>query len=188
LADDLRAPLAAIRELSNQQLALEEIAKLDKLADDLLELSRVGSSEIKVRFEAIDLRKIVEDALANTRHLIEAKSVELAVQLGDRPIMVNGDRDRLVQAATNLLLNAQQTTPARGRVGIACVANDRFGLVIVEDNGAGVPGDLLPDIFAGPALGLAIAHRLVSHHDGVLTASSGGANQGSTFVIKLPRI
>lgn len=168
--------------ISDTANADRQIQIIGQLADDLLELSRLGSKQVEFQLAPLELRGVVEQAVGKAR--VDGK--ELVVKLGDQPIMVNADRERLVQAITNLVVDAARHTPERGRIGVACLVDPRSAIVIVEDNGLGISPEMLPEIFAGPRIGLALAHRLVAHHKGVLTASSGGLNQGTTFTLKLP--
>ncbi|MFT3698682.1 MAG: response regulator [Kofleriaceae bacterium] len=157
--------------------AKDQPERVGRLADDLNELARVGRGPLAV--EQLDLRKIVAQGLQNAR-------VEATLQLANDPVTIHGNQDRLVQAVANVLLTAMRSHA--DKIHVACIAKDRTALVIVEDNGAGISPELLPDIFDNHSLGigLALAHRIVMRHKGTLSASSAGANQGTTFVVQLP--
>jgi signal transduction histidine kinase len=100
----------------------------------------------------------------------------------------------------NLLGNALKFTPKGGRISIAARALDGSAEIRVSDTGAGIDPEFLPHVFerfrqadhttarryGGVGLGLSIARELVEAHKGCITAESGGAGQGSTFVVTLP--
>jgi CheY-like chemotaxis protein len=117
-------------------------------------------------------------------------------------VRVQADVTRLQQVVTNLLDNAVKYTPPDGRVDITVAADGPDAVLTVRDTGVGIHRDVLPRIFdlfvqgnetmarsaGGLGLGLTIVQRLVALHGGSVSASSPGPNQGSEFVVRLPRI
>lgn len=100
----------------------------------------------------------------------------------------------------NLLTNAVKFTPAGGSIGVGISSENGFVVLNVNDTGAGISPDFLPNVFerfrqdratikrsGGLGLGLAVVRNLVQMHGGSVSAASGGENQGSTFTVRLPR-
>ena len=131
---------------------------------------------------------------------IAAKRQRLGLALRAPRHVVPGDASRLQQVIWNLLKNAAKFTPAEGEIRIATSnVADRL-VIVIADTGIGIASDALQTIFdafaqegpwvtsefGGLGLGLAIAKATVEAHQGTLTASSGGRDQGATFTIELP--
>ena len=177
-----------------------------KLVQDLLELSRISAGKLRLNPQLIELKPVIETALATVTQTAADKGINLTGQENvTRPVVVMGDRDRLQQVICNLLTNAIKFTPESGSVRVELsVGNDNssadaaYAEIWVIDTGIGIAADFLPHVFArfrqaeganaakGLGLGLAIARHIVELHDGTIHAESAGEGQGSTFVIRLP--
>jgi signal transduction histidine kinase len=113
----------------------------------------------------------------------------------DEPIMVTGDRERLIQVITNLVTNAINYTPPGGTITLTIIVENNTARIEVEDTGIGIAPENLPHIFQpfyrvvsaveGTGLGLSIAKEIVEQHQGLLDVRSV-PGQGSTFIITLP--
>jgi CheY-like chemotaxis protein len=148
----------------------------------------------------VDLRDVLASALDVVCPAADAKGVTLGRELGDAPVVVSGDADRLQQVVWNLLANAVKFTPRGGRVDVAIEATDDTARIVVNDTGEGIPADFLPHVFEpfrqadgsatrrheGLGLGLAIVRALVERHGGTVCAASAGT--GATFTVDLPRL
>jgi two-component system, sensor histidine kinase len=214
LAHELRNPLAPLRtfiDLVRDQPAdltpgaidmLERQTKqLVRLVDDLLDLTRIKADKIELRPEPSDLRAIVDDALATSRPVVDQRAHILAVHAPDAPVKVTADTSRLVQVVSNLVNNAARYTDRGGRIDVTVGHHDEASAFVrVRDNGMGIPAELQDTIFhmfvqervrsdgsGGLGLGLALSRRLVELHRGTIHCESAGANQGSTFEIRVPR-
>jgi signal transduction histidine kinase len=230
LGHELRNPLASIttglelmrmtldehpEETSNIQLLrtqgiLERQTRhLARLVDDLLDLARIRSGKIELRKSRVVLQDLLEQALHNSRPLIEAQQHELTMQLPDEIVELDGDSVRLVQVFSNLLNNAARYTPPKGRIVVRATRKDGATNgatneetpdeieIRVIDNGRGMSPDFLPHAFDafrqeseqpdhGLGLGLALAQQIVALHDGSVTAHSKGMGHGSELVVRLP--
>jgi CheY-like chemotaxis protein len=136
------------------------------------------------------------------RRLFEQARIELVVDVPRTSLWITGDSARLTQILDNLLSNALGSTPSGGIVGVELSADSTTGAatLVVRDNGAGIPADLLPhvfDVFAPGetgidrsrgrlGLGLVTAHGLVELHGGTIEAHSAGPSAGTEFCITLP--
>ena len=110
------------------------------------------------------------------------------------------DPVRLGQCFSNLFANAAKYTKLGGRIDVSLERDDEGAVVRVRDNGIGIPGDLLPNVFdlfrqaprgpdragGGLGLGLTIVRRLIELHEGRVEAKSKGMGMGSEFVVRLP--
>ena len=170
-----------------------------RLIEDLLDESRISAGKLRLELRAVDLEKVVGEAVRGARPAAEGKRIELSFTPPDAPCSTLGDPARLQQVIGNLLGNAIKFTPEGGRVEVRLVHDEPFALVEVIDSGRGIDPSLLPFIFdrfrqgtttgerqGGLGLGLAITRHLVEMHDGSITAASDGPDSGATFTISLP--
>ena len=175
---------------------LEEADRLRKIVAEFSDFARMPKPELS----RIDLNEIVRSALSLYQGQVLVES-RLAKDLPE----LDGDKGQLTQVLLNLVENARDALGAdlqtsgrgNGRITVTTKrgeANDRV-LLVVEDNGPGVPADLKDKIFApyfttkqakgGTGLGLAIVHRIVSDHGGRITISDA-PEHGARFTIELP--
>jgi len=217
LGHELRNPLAAIssivevlriggacEERLRQSVAVidRQVRHLVRLVDDLLSLSRISRGQMELRAAPMDARESIRDAVAQARPAIEAGDARLDLDLPGEPLPVEGDRERLTQILTNLLVNACRYTGKGGTVTLSAeLAGDRV-LVRVRDTGIGIAAEDLPRLFepftrlesarqhnsGGLGLGLALARQLATLHGGTLEARSDGPGRGSEFTLALPRL
>jgi PAS domain S-box-containing protein len=172
-------------------------AKMQRLLDDLLELSRIG--RLMNPPQAVPFAAIVHEALDLVRARIEACGPEIIVA-PDLPI-VYGDRVRLVEVIQNLVDNAckflgHQPDP---RIEIGQNGDDANGwpILFVRDNGIGIEPQYCQRIFGlfnkldaqtdGTGVGLALVKRIIEVHGGRIWVESAGAGHGATFCFTLPR-
>ncbi|MCC6070134.1 ATP-binding protein [Massilia sp. GCM10020059] len=217
LAHELRNPLAPIssaaellklgtldteRVRSTGALIARQVGHMTGLVDDLLDVSRVTSGMAVIQDEEVDIKRVLADAMEQVRPLMEARKHRCVVQTAPGSVAVGGDYKRLVQVVANLLHNAAKYTPEHGRIEVALEAGDDHATLKVSDNGVGISPELLPSVFelfsqaerssdraqGGLGLGLALVKSLVELHGGSVAAASAGANAGSSFTVRLPRL
>ena len=216
LAHELRNPLAPIsagadllrltrvdegrvRQIS--ELISRQVKHMTSLVDDLMDVSRVTRGLVTLNNALLDARHIVTDAVEQVRPLIDACGHQLAVHTPPESASVLGDQKRLIQVITNVLNNAAKYTPKGGSIVLRMDATASEVVFSVADNGIGMGPDMVGRVFelftqaertsdrsqGGLGIGLALVKSLVELHEGTVTASSGGADQGSEFTIRLPR-
>jgi signal transduction histidine kinase len=214
VSHELRTPLTAVlgwvQMLRSGELdfemtsrALESIqrnARLqEELIGDILDVSKIGTGQLSIEFEPIDLRRIVEETLDTVSFLADAKSLQLKSDLQATPEIL-GDRKRFHQILSNLVGNAIKFTPEHGTIEVSLDHDDTEIRLRVRDSGKGIDKDLLPHIFepfvqgdrastrrfSGLGLGLTIVHRLVQLHGGTIQAESLGEGKGAVFTVRLP--
>jgi signal transduction histidine kinase len=215
LAHELRNPLAPVRnaiellqlqgpatpELQWAKDVIErQMQTMTRLIDDLMDMSRVSQGKIELKRELVELSKVLQFAVESSRPLIEECNHLLTVKLPPYPVIVNGDFTRLSQVFLNLLNNAAKYMEPGGRIEISAEQQTSDVIVVVRDNGIGIPAANLPSIFemfsqvesalsrsrGGLGIGLYLAKRLVAKHGGYLSARSDGPGKGSEFVVRLP--
>lgn len=213
LSHELRTPMTATlgwaamlkRDLAPDtfRVAIDTIEKSARaqaaLIDDLLDVSRIVTGKLQLSFAPIALRPVVEAAVDALRPAASAKRIQIELALDDAPL-VAGDAIRLQQVLSNVVSNAVKFTPAGGAVSVSLQGSDQHAVVVVSDNGTGIPRRFLPHVFdrfrqadsstsrlhGGLGLGLAIVKSLVELHGGTVTAESEGEGRGATFTIALP--
>ncbi len=215
LGHELRNPLAPIStaaqllklqapDASRVRYASDVISRqvdhMNSLLGDLLDVSRVTRGLVTLSLEPVELGTVIDRALEQTSTLMAQKKHQLARELPDGPLVVQGDKTRLIQIVANLVNNAAKYTPPEGQIGIRVRTGDGQLSITVDDNGEGFSQELLPRIFdlfsqaertpdrsqGGLGLGLALVQSLVRLHGGSVTAYSAGAGQGSSFTVRLP--
>lgn len=215
LAHELRNPLAPIRNaleivrlagdggesVGRQRERIErQVAQLQRLVDDLLDVSRITVGKFRLNLEMLTIQEVVEAALDGARPLFDRAKLTLTVKQPEEPIRLSGDRVRLTQALTNLLHNAAKFTEAGGRVWLTVVPAPGSVSIVVRDTGVGIPANLLPAIFnlftqvdqslnrsqGGLGIGLGLVRKLMEMHGGTVRAESEGHGLGSMFTLNLP--
>jgi PAS domain S-box-containing protein len=215
LSHELRNPLAPIRSSlvlleraapgaaqarRAQEIIGRQVAHMTHLVDDLLDVNRISSGKIQLRFERVDLRDVVARTAEDLRALFTAGGVVLSVALGGEPLFVRGDRTRLAQVVGNLLQNAAKFTSQGGKAAISVERQGQAAVVRVRDDGAGIEASMLDHLFepfaqsdttldrsrGGLGLGLALVRGLVEMHGGQATARSDGLGCGAEFEVRVP--
>ena len=212
IAHDLRTPLTVIMgylegmsdgtlKATPQRLEAmyNETVVLKRLIDDLRTLSLADAGELKLVYQVLQPRELLEQVEQSFEPLAAEQQVALKVQADADLPDVQVDRERMVQVLANLVSNALRYTPAGGSVTLrARQASDNVQL-IVSDTGSGIEADKLPYVFerfyrveearqqsqGKSGLGLAIAKSLVEAHHGSIAAESSAAT-GTAIIITLP--
>jgi two-component system CheB/CheR fusion protein len=215
LAHELRNPLTPIRYATRllepgvpPQMASDakkmidrQLAQMAHLLDDLLDVSRVTRGVLEIDREQLDLREIIEGAVASVKPLAEAARQELTVSMPADALSVSGDSVRFAQILGNLLHNATKYTPAGGHIAVSAAATGEEVIVRIKDNGVGIAPASLQTVFdlfvqveapgtrsaGGLGIGLSLARDLAKLHGGLIEAHSAGLGLGSEFVLRLPR-
>ena len=213
VSHELRSPMAAVigaartlqdrwRMLTAAQresfLALigDETARLAELVGDVLDTSRIEAGTFSYRFEEVDLRRVVDEAV-EVAALAQQEVPVVASVRGALPA-IRGDRARLRQVLGNLIENAVKYSPEGGEVRVSAAAGNGAVRIAVRDAGPGIPRDQQALIFEkfgradveggskpGTGLGLFIARSIAEAHGGSLAVNSG-AEPGATFTLTLP--
>jgi len=212
IAHELRTPLTVLQgnlralldgvyplELSEVATLYDETRLLNRLVDDLRELSLAEAGQLLLNLQATDVRALLQTAAASFAPVAETQSVSLALEVSDGLPLANTDPDRLAQVVRNLLSNALRHTPGGGKVTVFASIEQKMIRVVVADTGDGTPADELPRVFdrfyrgdksrarasGGSGLGLAIAKTWVAAMGGEIGVESE-PGRGSRFWFTAP--
>jgi diguanylate cyclase (GGDEF)-like protein len=217
VAHELRNPLTPIRLAASllvqrdyanaasvarlQSIIDGQVTHMARLIDDLLDGSRLSTGKLRLERGAVDLQHVINVAIATCAPAMRAKTQTFTSNLLSDPIAFHGDAIRLTQVFSNLLDNASKYTPTDGHIALNATISPSTIVISVSDDGIGIAADDLLSIFdlfvqdrrglvmanGGLGIGLAVVRDLVSAHGGSVVAHSMGRDQGSTFVVTLPR-
>jgi NtrC-family two-component system sensor histidine kinase KinB len=174
----------------------EDMARLDRLMRELLDLSKIESEGATAIREAVDPTAMLQEAADSLRLQVEKRGLQLQVDVPAELPPVLADRDEIERVIVNLITNASRATPAGGTIALAATRRDGEIAFSVTDTGTGIPRDYLARIFepfvqvpnapaGGSGLGLTISRRIVEAHGGQLTVQSE-PGRGSTFTFTVP--
>jgi histidine kinase len=213
VAHELRTPLTTIKgsmeglmdgvltaDVQTFQQIHRQTDRLQRLIDDLQELSRVEAGAYTMNLLLREVQDLVETTKTTLIHQFEEKGVALSIELDPGLPLVYADEDRIGQVLLNLVGNALQYTPAGGVVTIRARQERDEVQISISDTGVGIPDEHIDQIFTrfyrvdssrsrsvgGSGIGLTIAKHLTEAHGGRIWAESPGADQGSTFTFTLP--
>ncbi|MCB0033539.1 MAG: HAMP domain-containing histidine kinase, partial [Anaerolineales bacterium] len=216
VSHELRTPLTSVKgyinllrvsaeeNLTPQQQQLVRIAdqNADRLIDRvnrIIEIAELQSGTLKLHFERVAFQEIADERAAYWRQRFEEKQIRFEYQNVDDPLWMNGDRPRLAWILDNLLQNAFDYTPHKGRVYLIVSKQDDRIAVEVSDNGIGIPEADHRHLFTrffriqheppfdvrGVGLGLFIVNALVELHRGSVWVEST-YGEGSRFGFVIP--
>jgi signal transduction histidine kinase len=213
IAHDLRTPLTVIGGYIESlrdgvlepnptrfDVLHQEVQHLQHLVEDLRTLSLADAGELKLNRQRIAPLTLLEQTASAFKHQAEQKQIALQVLAEPGLPEIAVDEIRIAQVLGNLVSNALRYTSDGGRIVLSAQRQVGQLRLSVEDDGAGIAPDALPQIFErfhrGDAsrqqsdlesgLGLAIVRSLVEAHGGTITAKSEGVGKGSAFSVCLP--
>ncbi len=219
LAHELRNPLAPIKnavqlmgmtELSDEleevrSTMARQVEQLICLIDDLLDVSRIGRGKIQLRKSVVDLRDVIHAAVEASNTFVKEKNQHLHVQLCKDSAIALVDPARMTQIVSNLLNNASRYSDSGSHIDLTLAVDQLdgqagWGVIAVRDNGIGIAGDRMEEIFqmfsqvhdsldrgsAGLGIGLTLVKTLIEIHGGSVQAQSDGIGMGSVFTVRVP--
>jgi histidine kinase len=213
VAHELRTPLSSIKgymeglidgvlpgQANTYQQVYHEADRLQRLVDDLQELSRVEAGTFELNRQPVVMPELLQQTTARLRPQFKEKGVNLKLNLPASLPEVLADEDRICQVLMNLIGNALQYTPSGGMVTVMAKVETAQLVMIVADTGLGIAPEHLPHLFTrfyrvdksrsraggGSGIGLTIARHLVEAHGGSIWARSEGKGSGSQFGFSLP--
>jgi PAS domain S-box-containing protein len=215
LAHEIRNPLAPIRsalalmdrsrpedpvQLKMRRTIDRQSQRLSRIANDMIEISRVTRGALSIERKPVDMAEVVERAAEAAAPAIERAGHTLSVDLPRERTFVTGDLERLVQVLANLLDNAARYTPDGGGIAVKAWREQRQVALSVRDTGRGIAADEIRSVFGmfvqgrsplhrvgtGLGVGLALARNIVELHGGTIEALSEGEDKGAEFIVRLP--
>ncbi|MBV8361918.1 MAG: response regulator [Deltaproteobacteria bacterium] len=217
LSHELRNPLMPIRmsldhalrapgpERLAESLAIidRQVSHLQRIVNDLLEVTRITRGRIELQRETLDLREQVGVVIHDYRGSFDRIGVTIASQSDETPLWVYVDRERITQIVGNLFSNCAKFTPRGGQVNVSMRHTGHSYVELqVRDNGEGMIPTTVEHAFepfsqqsqskdrpfGGLGLGLAMVKGLVELHGGTVLIASKGLGQGTTVSITLPLV
>jgi len=216
VSHELRTPLAITREgiaivldqkagpvTSKQQKALtyaqNNIDRLARLINDLLDFSKLEAGKIKLQREQLDIVQLIRETGAGFRAQADQKGLNIEVDVPPDPVMVFADKDRIIQVLTNLMSNSLKFTE-KGSILLSVRQGVMSAICAVKDTGRGIEEKDLPKVFEkfqqfgriegggnkGTGLGLAISKQLVELHGGTIGIAST-PEKGTCITFTLPQ-
>jgi Na+/proline symporter/nitrogen-specific signal transduction histidine kinase len=212
---ELRTPLTSIRALAElmqddagmpqaqrQQfvgIIVAETERLTRLVNQVLDMAKIESGHAEWHVAPVDMRALVERAVATTAEVFRERAAQVQVQLPDEAPVLQADPDRILQVLLNLLSNAAKFVPSPGGQVQVRLTSDAQGVTVcVQDNGPGVqPGheamifdrfhqtDLGVQVAHGTGLGLPISRHIAEHFGGRLWLEPS-VQPGACFCFWLP--
>jgi len=212
---ELRTPLNAMINIAevisrgtegsvneNQKAGLSMIAvsgkRLTYLINDIIDYSKLKNFELKMNFEAVNLKRVAESVMNVLARLNKTDKVQMLIDIPDDLPDIYTDENRLLQILYNLIGNAQKFTEA-GYIKVSASKTGDFVEICIEDTGIGIPEDKLDTIFesfrqleasltrksGGTGLGLSITKYLVEAHGGKMCVQSK-VGEGTKFYFSIP--
>lgn len=212
IAHELRTPLTTLRgqlealedgvvepDLTALESLKEDAAILTRLVEDLQQLSLAEAGHLELDLLPVDVGETVRGALSRFEPELEARGVDLEVDIQPGIPMIEADQVRVAQVLNNLVKNAILHTPEGGVIGVGARSGEGEIVLSVSDTGPGIASEDLPYVFerfyradrsraratGGAGLGLTIARSLVEAHGGRIRVESE-PGKGSTFLFTLP--
>jgi Na+/proline symporter/signal transduction histidine kinase len=213
---ELRTPLTSIRAFSEilrdhsdldlhrrgkfLGIIIKESERLTRLINQVLDLAKIESGNAEWHSSEIDMREVIEDAIAASSHLFQERNIAVRTVIPERLPKLFADRDRLVQVMLNLLSNAAKFCDRQDALVTVTVSRLPDCLQVdVADNGVGISaadqktifdkfrqvGDKLTGKPQGTGLGLPISRQIISHFGGRLWVDSR-PGAGATFSFTVP--
>jgi len=204
LDGNLRAMLDGLHELTEEEIAIlfEQTKHLNRLVDDLRELTLAEADQLSLNLAEIDLNRLINETAAHFELSGHEQGILLTTEVDSPLIHPRLDENRIRQVLHNLIANAFRFTPKGGNVMISAkrLPEKNAVEIQVKDTGTGISEEELPHIFnrfynkmqrsnlmnEGTGLGLAIVKAIIELHGGSISVASAGRDQGCTFLIILP--
>lgn len=212
VSHELRNPLNAIMgwvriarmgpSAEDLEHALETIERnavaQTELINDLLDVGRIEGGRFHLETEPLNLARVTRDALDTVLPNARSKSIRIETALDEDQSDIIGDPRRLQQVIWNLLSNAIKFSEPDSRIQVTLGRASSAVELTVEDEGIGIPADLIDRIFdpfkqgdtenrrSGLGLGLSIVKSIVELHGGDIAVASDGEGHGTTFRVSLP--
>ncbi|QPC83160.1 HAMP domain-containing histidine kinase [Phototrophicus methaneseepsis] len=215
VSHELKTPLASIKGYMEAlqdgvlpvtpetfQLIHQEADRLQRLVDDLQQLSRTEAGQVSMNIQTHKPDEIVQAVIERMRPQFHEKGIQLHVDVPQTLPEVRADRDRTAQVLTNLIGNALQYTASGGEVRVTALSEHGFVRFSVTDTGCGLAATDLDRVFqrfyrvdksrsrasGGSGIGLTLAKHLIEAQGGDISVTSAGLGKGSQFTFTLPTV
>ncbi len=207
---ELKTPLTSIKaylqllergDLKNNEYnfvkkSLAQIKKLNNLIADLLDVSKIQAGSLQLNLGDFPLKELIYESIEAVGHMYSSHEIVLESEVPE--INLHGDKFRLEQALTNLLINGIKYSPRSTKISVSATLDNNEVQIKVKDSGIGISTESQGRIFekfyraeglssnlSGLGMGLFISNEIVGRHNGRIAVISE-VNKGSVFIIKLP--
>lgn len=214
VSHELRTPLTSIKgwaitlqskeiqqdpDMLNQGLGIIESEgdRLSMMVEDLLDFSRLQSSNFKYNKDKIDIVELVRKVYTQLTPRAQNEGINFSISSIFKSIMVYADKNRLKEVFINIIDNAIKFTPEDGFIDILIEASENRVTIAIKDTGEGIKEDEIAFVstkfYKGSSsksqtgLGLSIAEEIIKAHDGKLTIKSK-YGEGTSVIVELPRL
>jgi signal transduction histidine kinase len=214
VSHELKSPLTSIRgfvqgildgtippeeQAQYLTIVLEETDRLNKIIKELLELSRMESSQFQLTMSNFDVNELIRRVLLKQEKRIEQKELDVQIDFEQDRCMVEADRDRIEEVLINLIDNAIKFTPEKGHLIVSTRIEGNKVYISVSDSGIGISEEDMPHIWerfytadksrasGSTGLGLSIVKRIIEQHRQSIWVKSV-PGQGTTFTFTLNHI
>ncbi|MDQ0297653.1 two-component system sensor histidine kinase VicK [Salibacterium salarium] len=181
------------------QVTQNETERMIRLVNDLLQLSKMDSDDLKITFETVDLGALLHQISERFEMITKDKNIRFSKDIPIHPIYVDMDKDKMMQVFDNIVSNGVKYSPDGGTITIQVITRAKAIDIEISDEGVGIPKDSQPKVFdrfyrvdkararnlGGTGLGLSIAKELVESHDGYISIDSEW-QKGTTVSVTLP--
>jgi signal transduction histidine kinase len=183
------------------EIVVKESERLTRLINQVLDFQKIEAGHMQLDLSKIDFLQVINDAVINSKQMMDEKSIQLNLNLPKIVPPVAGDHDHLMQVMLNLISNAVKFCDNdRGQIDIELINAENHLEVRIGDNGIGVRTEDQLVIFEtfrqvqdattgrppGSGLGLAITKRIIDYHGGQIWVESE-VGHGATFIFTLPK-
>jgi signal transduction histidine kinase len=189
--------LAKAREIAERQ-----VAHMAQLLDDLLDVARISTGRVELKFAEMPLKATILHAVEALKPMMAVRGHRVETRLPDEELWIRGDEVRILQMVSNLLTNAAKYTDRGGSIRVSLARELDTAVIEVSDTGIGFDASIGEHLFklfsqandvgaraeGGLGIGLALVREFTERHGGRVAAYSAGRGKGSRFTIKLPLI
>lgn len=195
IEDKYKKSKRIVIDIEQIQLIARNARRLDRLATDILDVSKIESKSLRLNKEHFNLSEIITDIVNDTKeHIKFDKEYEKINIIKDvTPVTIYADKARIIQVITNLINNALKFT-TEGNIYIKSERNGDNVYVSISDTGKGIDQEIIPRLFSkfvtksdrGTGLGLYISKNIISAHGGKIWGKNNAEDKGAIFTFTLP--
>ena len=193
-SDSLRSSLKTTEAREAIEIVIRNAKRLERLAQDILDVTKIEGHTLKINFESLNLHTILTDLVTEFRKQVRNKNkkIKLSYTSSSPDLFVRASKLKITQVVSNLLDNAIKFT-VNGKVSVNASIENNQVIVRVTDTGSGIDADIMPRLFnkfatksaTGTGLGLFISKSIIEAHGGTITAKNNQEG-GAEFIFSLP--
>ena len=180
-------------ELSLLDAVIRNAKRLKRLAEDILDVTKIESHSLILHRERFNLNEVISNTIQDIRDQISNGKVKLLYEFDKDLLFIEADRERITQVISNLLSNAVKFTK-EGTISIVLEKKDSKVTFNIKDTGTGIDSEILPRLFTkfatksfeGTGLGLFVSKSIIEAHGGKMWAENNADGKGATFSFTLP--